>query len=119
MATIDFYSGGRVMTGNYSEKVKANLDRTDMETGPAKTRPRQSLTTIERPVTYLFTAVEKAAFKTWFKTTAKYGSLWFNWVDPDDGVTKDARIVDGAPDFKGLNVKLSHWYCTLNIETEY
>ena len=63
------------------------LLRSSMDAGPAKVRRRA--TAGARPVTgkLLLTAAELSTFKTFYDETLLSGSLRFNWLDPDDGVT--------------------------------
>ena len=117
MAAINFYSGGKLMTRELSETATSNILRTEMEGGYQKQAKKFSKSILTRNVVYLFTSAEYSAFKTWFYTTAANGSLFFNWTDPVDSVTKDARIVEGVYESRPVSPTLAHWYVSFKIET--
>jgi hypothetical protein len=119
MASINFYSGGVLLTGNSYSKIPAPVVlRTDMESGPAKQRPWASYTYEQNSVTYLFSNTEYTAFRNWFYNTAGMGSLAFNWVDPADGVTKDGRIVNGQINVgEPSSATMNYWTVQFIIET--
>jgi hypothetical protein len=116
---IDFYSGGLLLTGNnYSRIPQPAMLRTEMDSGPSKQRPSTSQAMMQNGVTYVFTYAEYNAFLTWYKTTAALGSLWFNWTDPMDGVTKSARILNGAiTSATPQSASVSHWAVQFVLET--
>jgi len=117
MANIDFYTGGKLMTGQLSETHPSMLLRTTMENGIEKQTRRTTVKRTLRDVAYLFTAAEYEAFKTWFDETAKHGVLFFNWVDPIDNVTKDARIINGEYSTTPVTAHLTGYYVSFQIET--
>lgn len=107
-----------LLQDNYGEKQGSNLHRTDVEQGQPKQGVKGSRALHSRTVTYLATSLANyLAFETWFRTTVKWGALWFDWTDPKDGVTKKARIVNGEYDGKPMNGTLTHWDITFQIET--
>jgi hypothetical protein len=116
MAAINFYTGGKLMTRDFSEVPTPNLIRTEMEGGYQKQAKKfaKSLTTYN--VVYLFTNAEYALFKTWFYTTAANGSLFFNYTSPIDNVTRDSRIVNGVFEARVVNPTMTHWYVSFQIE---
>jgi hypothetical protein len=115
---INFFSGGILLTGNnYQRMPVPTMLRTDMESGPSKQRPNSSVMMIQHSVTYVFTYAEYNSFMTWYKTTAAFGSLWFNWNDPTDGVTKSGRIVGGTiTNAQPQSASVSHWAVQMVIE---
>jgi hypothetical protein len=117
MAAIDFPNYGRLMTGQFIETSPTNLLRTTFESGAEKQVRRTNIKKTVRDVTYLFTAAEFATFKTWFDVTAVAGSQYFNWVDPVDNVTKDARIVNGAYTATPLTKHFTAFYVTFQVES--
>jgi hypothetical protein len=117
MAAINFYTGGTLMSRELSETANSNVLRTEMEGGYQKQAKKFSKSLLTRNVVYLFTNAEYAAFKTWFYTTAANGSLFFNWTDVVDNVTKDARIVNGVYEARPVAPSLSHWYVSFQLET--
>lgn len=117
MADISFPTYGKLLTGSLTERPVPVIERTEMESGPQKQRRKQSTTMIERQVTYVFSAANYASFKTWFKDTALFGSLWFNWFDPVTSTTKDGRIVGGQIEAAPVDPKLSAWRVNFVLET--
>lgn len=86
----------QILRPGFSEQPDFKVDRTEMESGPAKQAPINSLATVPRPMTLAIK--EKAdylSFRTWVRVDLVNGSGWFDWTDPIDGVTKSARIVGG------------------------
>ena len=115
--SIAFYAGGKAMTGTYTESIRSNVLRTQMEGGIEKTAKRFGKAQITHNITYLYDASEYAAFKTWFKDTAKYGALFFNWTNPITDDIVDARISDGTYQVAPVNARGNYFYVQLNIET--
>ena len=117
MASINFYSGGKILTGEVVETANTNVYRTQMEGGYSKQAKRSHKSLVNRTVTYVYTAAEYESFKTWFYTTAANGALFFNWVDPVDNVTKDTRIVDGTYEASPASPRMSHWFVSMTFES--
>lgn len=117
MASINFYTGGKLLTGTVSEKPTSNIFRTQMEGGYAKQAKKNSKALVNRSVTYVYTAAEYEAFKTWFYNTAAHGSLFFNWLDPVDNVTKDTRIVNGEYEAAPVSPRMSHYTVAMTFES--
>ncbi len=70
--------------------------RTQMDTGPAKTRPR--FTAAPRSysgVTPPLSAAQLADFETFYNATLKTGALSFTATDPRDCTSKTFRFLDG------------------------
>lgn len=92
MATWPSYA--RFFREGFSVTRKNTLDRTPMESGPAKQARVQSRAMIERAgYVELASQADYLAFLAWHKDTIHDGADWFDWTDPVDGVTKTARIV--------------------------
>jgi len=114
MADISFPTA-QVLHGEVSEEVVGNLYRTEMESGPAKTAPKQSKTTINFSVPVIMTAGDYASFKsTWWPTTSKYGSKWFN-IDLGEGAI-EVRCTDGTFRAQPVSPRKTHYRVTLNVE---
>lgn len=106
------------MSAQYSETVTPNVLRTEMTGGYAKQAKRGSKQTKTTDCTYLYSTAEFEAFKTWFRDTAKDGSLFFNWTDPSSANNDivDARIVSGVYQAAPVNARMNYWFVTLQIE---
>lgn len=115
-AAIASFSGGRFMSGQYSESIQSKVLRTDMDAGLPKQAKRNTRQLFQRNMTYLFTDAEYAAFKAWHKNTAQYGAKWFVYVDPVSGDTIDARIVEGKYDAQPVNARMNNWFVTFILE---
>ena len=121
MASINFYNytaPSTLLTGNnYSKLPQPVVLRTDMEAGPPKQRAFASMTYVQHSVTYLFSNTDYNGFLNWLYTTAAMGSIPFNWTDPTDNVTKDARIVKGQiTAAQPTSPKMDYWTVQFIIE---
>lgn len=113
-----FPSTGKLLFIGFAEKREKAVQRTDMESGPSKQIKVRSRRMITRPVTYLFAKTDYLAFMAWVAADINMGVDWFDWTDPVDGVTKDARIVDGdVSDAKPRQGHFSHWLVSFQLET--
>lgn len=115
--TIAFYSGGKAMTSSYTESVTPNVFRTPMEGGIPKTAVKKGKTAVNMSVTYLYSSSEYASFRSWFKNTAQYGSLFFNWTNPITDDVVDARIADSNYSVTPVNARGNYFFVTINFET--
>jgi len=109
-----------VLLAPLEEQPRSVILRTSMESGPAKQRRRVSLQSIDRPLKYQYTAAEYALWLVWYRTTINYGNDWFDWPDPRDGATKQARIISG--DYQAKSHVKSRgapvgWIVSLTLET--
>jgi hypothetical protein len=92
--------------------------RTDMESGPPKQAMARSLGMVTRAVEYACTLANYQLFKTWFKIDVARGAGWFFWSDPEDDVSKLARIVGGVIDEEMPSGKtLDVWILKFKLET--
>lgn len=70
-----------------------NVLRSEMEVGPQKTRPIQSIPMIETRFEIAISESRLGEFKNWIRSIG-YGSQFFIMFDPTDGVEKKFRIVE-------------------------
>lgn len=90
---------------------------TQMDSGPDKQRPRNSVPIIPRTIQYgIGNLADRNSFEAWVNTTLIGGSLFFNWPDPLSATTKLGRIVGGKVDYS-LDSSGSTWIVKLTIET--
>lgn len=66
-------------------KPKPAKIRSDMETGPAKQRPRFTAAIEELESSLLMTQAQYEIFKAFFADDLGQGSLDFDWIDPQTG----------------------------------
>lgn len=116
MAAIDFYSGGILTGTSFALEQESNVLRTEMTAGPAKQAKRLAKNRTIYNVNYFYTAAELIAFRSWFNNTASSGAAFFNWDDPTDDVTKDARIVNGSFQAAPANGLMKHYNVSMQIE---
>ena len=116
MATLPSYV--RVLAAGYEEqRGKGGVVRSSMESGPAKQRRVQSRLLVTRPMTLLIeTVVNYLAWIAWVKTDLQSGNDWFSWIDPVDGVGKQARIINGQYSARPIKGKAA-WIVSLQLET--
>ena len=74
-----------------------NIVRSEMEVGPQKTKPIQSIPLFNLTFAIAIPECRFTEFNNWFKSV-KYGASWFLMRDPSDGVERRFRIV-GAETF--------------------
>ncbi len=89
MATIDWPAGlpQNLLISGYSQSAADNLLRTPMDAGPAKVRRRFTSGVRQIQGDILVTSSQLSTFKTFYNTMLLYGTLRFNWTDPDDQTT--------------------------------
>ncbi len=105
-------------TGTETGRFPNSL-RTPTDGGAAKKRRRYTATVLTRRIPCEITGAQKAIFEAFYETTIAGGSLEFEWVDPEDGATKNFRFLDepawrqrlGAPDPDD-----ALWAADLNLE---
>lgn len=87
-----FPSYGKLLFSGFSQQRSSSTLRTEMEDSFVKESGQLSRVLVPSAVQYQFTQSEFASFKSWFASEAN-GGQFFAWVDPLDGVEKQARMV--------------------------
>lgn len=67
--------------------------RSDMDTGPAKQRPRFTATTKQYDASVIMTGAQLATFATFYETTLGQGADAFDWIDPITDVAASLRFM--------------------------
>lgn len=94
MAVFPIYA--KVLRPGFSEEADYGVLRTEMDGGIAKQRARWSKPKVTRDVVVRVNNISsKLLFDEWVRSDISGGAGWFSWVDNRDGVTKQARIVNG------------------------
>lgn len=94
MATWPSYA--KILLAGYSEESDYGVIRTEMDGGLAKQRARWTKAIVTREAQIkVDSASQKASFSDWMRVDLNGGAGWFDFRDPLDGVTKQARIVSG------------------------
>jgi len=113
MATFPTYAC--VQLEGYQEKANYSVLRTEMDNGIPKQRPRRSLPMVTREVRVkVANKTEKASFDAWVRNDLDGGTTWFDYTDPLDNVTKQARIVSGEVTWSSPGVV---WFAEMKLET--
>jgi hypothetical protein len=113
MATFPSYAC--VMLEGYEEKASYNVIRTQMDSGLAKQRARNSLPIVSRNVRIRVpNKTDKASFDTWVKVDLNGGVGWFTYTDPVDNVSKQARFTSGELSWSSPGVI---WIAAAQMET--
>ncbi|RXZ42715.1 hypothetical protein [Crenobacter cavernae] len=106
----------RILRDGYDETPDFGVQRTEMDGGLAKQRPRYSTPIVTRAATLLVEhAADKRLFDDWFRAELAGGAGWFSWTDPVDGVSKSARVVDGKLQWKPSAGRA--WLASTQLET--
>lgn len=71
----------------------SNVVRSEMEVGPQKTRPIQSVGFYNLTMNVSICDEDLGNFLNWFRSELKYGSNWFLMNDPLDGVQRRFRFL--------------------------
>jgi len=77
---------------SYNEDFPENTIRTNMDTGPAKVRKRQSAGTRPFICSYILDSTEVATLDTFFVTTVESGALSFTMDNPRTGSNETFRM---------------------------
>lgn len=103
------------MLDGYEETANYNVLRTQMDSGLAKQRARNSMPIVTRNVKIrVLNKTDKASFDTWVKTDLNGGVGWFTYTDPVDGVSKQARFISGEIKWTTPGII---WFAAAQMET--
>lgn len=113
MATFPDYAC--LLLAGFTEQADYGVLRSEMDNGIAKQRPRRSIPIVTRDATIsVGSLADKRLFDQWTRVELSGGAGWFDWTDPLDGVTKQARIVSGQYQWSSPG---RVWRATCQIET--
>lgn len=94
MATFPTYAC--ILLADYSEETDYGVLRTEMDSGLARQRARWTKPIRTRTCQIKVSSIaDKKSFDTWMLNDLSGGVAWFDYTDPLDGVTKQARIAGG------------------------
>ena len=108
-----------VLLADYSEQPDAAVESTEMESGPPKVVLTKFKVMVRRPVkVFIKNNMDYEAFKSWFRSDVKRGSLWFDMKDPISGVIRQTRIKDGQiSQFSLVGGFNQGWLGSMTLET--
>lgn len=116
MATWPSYA--KFLADGFTVRRESALQRSDMETGPAKQARIRSRVLVQRSGSVLLESkADYLAFVAWFAGDVKEGAAWFDWTDPVDGALKSARIAASDGLEQSPLAALRAWRVRLSIET--
>ncbi|MYB43059.1 MAG: hypothetical protein F4X76_12955 [Chloroflexi bacterium] len=107
-----------VVARDYGVRDAPGVRRTRFEDGAV----RQELAYTEsftrrRVVALLESDAHRVSFRTW---AADHAHTWFTWADPEDGVQRRVRVVDGAGgiDYRAVvePARTRRWEARLELE---
>ena len=105
------------MVSGFQQSPDFGMLVTQMDSGPDKQRPRNSIAIIQRTVQFIVDSLaNRNAFEDWVRDALAGGSLWFNWPDPLRGTTKLARIVGGKVEYSPTDSRQT-WIIKFTLET--
>ena len=93
MATIDWPTNLAVILGNdYTLDRGDAYQRTPFEDGYIEQKKRGTHAASLRTFQVIVLDRNLVAFRAW---EAQHAGAWFNYTDPEDGVTRDCRVIGG------------------------
>ena len=115
-----FPTYGKLLLNGHQGEPESAILRTDFETGPAKQSKQKSRVAVLRDMAIQFTAAELASFETWFRDAeCDYGAGWFDWTDPRNGQTIQARLYQGTYRYQAVSTGEGApiaWLTTFQLE---
>lgn len=77
-----------------------NVLRSDMETGPAKTRPIQSVPLYNVSAEIAYNIARHSDWRSFWRNDIGFGAYWFLMKDPFDGVLRKFRFLETEIDWQ-------------------
>ena len=106
-----------LLADGYGEEPGAGVERTPMSDGLVKQARTTARELVARPARFLIRSkADYLAFYDWHETTIGRAG-WFDWTDPVDGLTKQARIVGGKVSYRAVRKNAERWIASCSIET--
>lgn len=84
-----FIDDSTLVRGQYN-----NVYRSEMEIGPQKTRPIQTIPLFSAEFQVSMNAKRMYEFRQWFSNDLRSGALWFLMNDPFDGTRRRFRFAE-------------------------
>jgi len=87
-----FFAFEKPLVSDYNERLGSTSVRSSMDVGPDKVRQRTTAAVDEIDMMYLLTESELNDLYSFYRNTAKNGSLRFNATHPRTGTTEEFRF---------------------------
>ncbi len=117
MTYTSFPDYAEFLMDGFQEQVNPSVIRTDFEDGYSKQDAPNSQQAVTVPVRYrLQTAQRKHDFEQWRQVDLRLGMLWFEWIDPSNGLARRARIVKGAVTYTPQTDRFDEWQASFSLE---
>lgn len=114
MATFPSYVSIRLV--GYTETPRSPVIRSVMEVGPPKQTRREYDSVVGRRVVGIIRATsDYQSWRKWVRSGISNGAGWFDWVDPIDDTTKEARLLNG--DWSARTVSFDFYEIDMTIES--
>lgn len=95
----------------------SNLYVTENAIGQAQTRPKTYGQLVQLPnVQFIMSSAQYAIWRSWFKSTLRWGSLKFTMVDPIEGFERDYKIAPSNPPYTAISIGRDVWRVTCTLE---
>ncbi|VVD74359.1 hypothetical protein [Pandoraea commovens] len=105
------------MASSFTQSPDFAVLVTEMDAGPDKQRPRNSLAKVTRSVEFMLDGIDKRnAFEEWVRVDLAGGVLWFDWRDPLTGSMKIAKIAGGKVEYSSQG-SYRIWQVRFSLET--
>lgn len=110
-----FPSYACILLADYTEETDYGVLRTEMDGGIARQRARWTKPIRRRKCQIKVSSIaDKINFDSWVLDDLNGGVSWFDYTDPLDGLTKQARIVGGKLSWSSPGVV---WFAQTELET--
>lgn len=102
----------------YGWKEPNELLRSEMDSGPAKVRPRGKAKPVPETQVYIMTTEQLAMFRAFVRDTLATGALCFDWPHPVLGRYVRARLVGQSDAIYSVSPwnKTNAWQVSLTME---
>lgn len=104
------------LRSGFSIARQSGIDRTDMETGPARQRRRTRSKLHEVPIAWLLTEAQMVAFQAFFDDDINAGADWFTatWRLWDGPAARELRFISG--EFSAEPAGRGYWRVTAKLD---
>lgn len=100
---------------DYLEEEPDNVISQDMGVGPPKKRKRSTAMGTTLQLTFIFTRIQLAIFKAFYRDDLGYGALPYEWVHPETFETSDF-VFQTRPQYRYVGDEITPlWSCSFKV----